>query len=52
MDQTDSYPALLYIYDLSKGMARQLSPVMLGKFMKIATSWWYSWRPETVWADM
>ncbi|XP_036938206.1 desumoylating isopeptidase 1-like [Acanthopagrus latus] len=31
MDQTDSYPALLYIYDLSKGMARQLSPVMLGK---------------------
>ncbi|KAM9336187.1 desumoylating isopeptidase 1b [Symphorus nematophorus] len=31
MDQTDSYPVKLYIYDLSKGMARQLSPLMLGK---------------------
>ncbi|XP_049419021.1 desumoylating isopeptidase 1b [Epinephelus fuscoguttatus] len=31
MDQTDSYPVLLYIYDMSKGMARQLSPVMLGR---------------------
>ncbi|GAA6219981.1 desumoylating isopeptidase 1-like [Lates japonicus] len=31
MDQTDSFPVKLYIYDLSRGMARQLSPVMLGK---------------------
>ncbi|CAJ1080651.1 desumoylating isopeptidase 1-like [Xyrichtys novacula] len=31
MDQTTSYPVMLYIYDLSRGMARQLSPVMLGK---------------------
>ncbi|XP_034563183.1 desumoylating isopeptidase 1b [Notolabrus celidotus] len=31
MDQASSYPVLLYIYDLSRGMARQLSPVMLGK---------------------
>lgn len=34
MDQTDSYPVLLYIYDMSKGMARQLSPVMLGEFLR------------------
>lgn len=31
MEQTESYPVKLYIYDMSKGMARQLSPVMLGK---------------------
>uniref|UniRef100_A0A3B5AF85 palmitoyl-protein hydrolase n=1 Tax=Stegastes partitus TaxID=144197 RepID=A0A3B5AF85_9TELE len=31
MDQAGSYPVKLYIYDLSRGMARQLSPVMLGK---------------------
>lgn len=31
MNPTDSYPVKLYIYDLSRGMARQLSPVMLGK---------------------
>lgn len=31
MDQTDSYPVKLYIYDLSRGMARQLSPLILGK---------------------
>ncbi|XP_071384331.1 desumoylating isopeptidase 1b [Centroberyx affinis] len=32
MDQTSpSYPVKLYIYDLSRGMARQLSPLMLGK---------------------
>lgn len=31
MDQAISYPVKLYIYDLSRGMARQLSPVMLGK---------------------
>lgn len=33
MDQSESYPVKLYIYDLSRGMARQLSPVMLGKFL-------------------
>lgn len=31
MNQTETYPVKLYIYDLSRGMARQLSPVMLGK---------------------
>ncbi|XP_076025824.1 desumoylating isopeptidase 1b [Genypterus blacodes] len=31
MDQANSYPVKLYIYDMSRGMARQLSPVMLGK---------------------
>lgn len=31
MDQAGCYPVKLYIYDLSRGMARQLSPVMLGK---------------------
>nr|XP_020443543.1 desumoylating isopeptidase 1-like [Monopterus albus] len=31
MDQTSSYPVKLYIYDISRGMARQLSPLMLGK---------------------
>lgn len=31
MDQNTSYPVLLYIYDLSRGMARQMSPAMLGK---------------------
>nr|XP_046233334.1 desumoylating isopeptidase 1b [Scatophagus argus] len=31
MDQTDFYPVKLYVYDLSRGMARQLSPVMLGR---------------------
>ncbi|XP_029312995.1 desumoylating isopeptidase 1b [Cottoperca gobio] len=31
MDQTDCYPVKLYIYDMSKGMARQLSPLMLGR---------------------
>ncbi|XP_051274064.1 desumoylating isopeptidase 1b [Dicentrarchus labrax] len=31
MDQSVSYPVKLYIYDLSRGMARQLSPLMLGK---------------------
>ncbi|XP_029977843.1 desumoylating isopeptidase 1-like [Sphaeramia orbicularis] len=31
MDQTGCYPVKVYIYDLSRGMARQLSPVLLGK---------------------
>ncbi|XP_039991334.1 desumoylating isopeptidase 1b [Xiphias gladius] len=31
MDQTGSFPVKLYIYDLSRGMARQLSSLMLGK---------------------
>lgn len=31
MNQTETYPVKLYIYDLSRGMARQLSHVMLGK---------------------
>lgn len=31
MAQTDSYPVKVYIYDVTKGMARQLSPMMLGE---------------------
>ncbi|XP_042253557.1 desumoylating isopeptidase 1b [Thunnus albacares] len=31
MEQTGPYPVKVYIYDLSRGMARQLSPLMLGK---------------------
>ncbi|KAK1793928.1 hypothetical protein P4O66_010846 [Electrophorus voltai] len=30
-DQTTTYDVKLYVYDLSKGLARQLSPLMLGK---------------------
>ncbi|XP_062234633.1 desumoylating isopeptidase 1-like [Platichthys flesus] len=33
MDQTDSFPVKLYVYDLSRGMARQLSAAMLGKHL-------------------
>lgn len=41
MDQTDSYPVKLYVYDLSKGMARQLSASMLGEFLtnSVMTQW-------------
>lgn len=38
MDPTGSYPVKLYVYDLSRGMARQLSPVMLGKFLTSSVS--------------
>lgn len=31
MEQTNAYPVKLHIYDLSRGMARQLSPALLGK---------------------
>uniref|UniRef100_A0A3Q3VZ83 palmitoyl-protein hydrolase n=1 Tax=Mola mola TaxID=94237 RepID=A0A3Q3VZ83_MOLML len=31
MDHTGSFPVKLYIYDLSRGLARRLSPAMLGK---------------------
>lgn len=32
MDKNSTtFPVQLYIYDLSKGMARQLSPIMLGE---------------------
>lgn len=33
MDQSDTFPVKLYVYDLSRGMARQLSPLMLGEFL-------------------
>ncbi|XP_034050663.1 desumoylating isopeptidase 1b [Thalassophryne amazonica] len=33
MEQMGVYPVKLYIYDISKGMARQLGPVMLGKHL-------------------
>lgn len=41
MDQTDSYPVKLYVYDLSRGMARQLSASMLGEFLTnfVMTQW-------------
>lgn len=35
MDQTDSYPVKLYVYDVSRGMARQLSPGLLGKLLTV-----------------
>lgn len=31
MEQTNGYPVKLHIYDLSRGMARQLSAALLGK---------------------
>uniref|UniRef100_A0A7N4PVE9 palmitoyl-protein hydrolase n=1 Tax=Sarcophilus harrisii TaxID=9305 RepID=A0A7N4PVE9_SARHA len=31
MEPTNLYPVKLYVYDLSKGLARRLSPIMLGK---------------------
>lgn len=31
MDQPNLYPVKLYVYDLSKGLARRLSPIMLGE---------------------
>lgn len=31
MEQTGSYPVQVFIYDVTKGLARQLSPVMIGK---------------------
>lgn len=34
MADGSSYNVNLYIYDLSKGLARQLSPMMLGEFFK------------------
>ncbi|XP_008313040.1 desumoylating isopeptidase 1 [Cynoglossus semilaevis] len=34
MDQSDTFPVKLYVYDLSRGMARQLSPLMLGKVLE------------------
>ncbi|XP_075889764.1 desumoylating isopeptidase 1-like [Nelusetta ayraudi] len=30
MEQTNAYPVKVHIYDLSRGMARQLSPALLG----------------------
>lgn len=31
MEPPNLYPVKLYVYDLSKGLARRLSPIMLGK---------------------
>ena len=31
MEQPNLYPVKLYVYDLSKGLARRLSPIMLGE---------------------
>uniref|UniRef100_F8WJJ8 Desumoylating isopeptidase 1 n=1 Tax=Mus musculus TaxID=10090 RepID=F8WJJ8_MOUSE len=30
MEPPNLYPVKLYVYDLSKGLARRLSPIMLG----------------------
>lgn len=46
MEQTGSYPVKVYIYDLSRGMARQLSPLMLGEFC-LVTCWLTSLKPQT-----
>lgn len=31
MEPSNLYPVKLYVYDLSKGLARRLSPIMLGE---------------------
>lgn len=31
MEPPNLYPVKLYVYDLSKGLARRLSPIMLGE---------------------
>lgn len=31
MESPHLYPVKLYVYDLSKGLARRLSPIMLGE---------------------
>lgn len=31
MEAPNVYPVKLYVYDLSKGLARRLSPIMLGE---------------------
>uniref|UniRef100_E9Q2Y9 Desumoylating isopeptidase 1 n=1 Tax=Mus musculus TaxID=10090 RepID=E9Q2Y9_MOUSE len=31
MEPPNLYPVKLYVYDLSKGLARRLSPIMLGR---------------------
>lgn len=41
--QNSSFSVKLYIYDLSKGMARQLSPAMLGKLW-----WWEFWEQSSL----
>ena len=46
MEETGPYPVKVYIYDLSRGMARQLSPLMLGEF-GLVTCWLTSWTPQT-----
>lgn len=37
---TTRYNVQLYIYDLSKGMARSLSPIMLGKYKRQSKAVW------------
>lgn len=34
MEPPNLYPVKLYVYDLSKGLARRLSPIMLGEGRK------------------
>ena len=31
---TELFPVKLYVYDISRGLARQLSPLLLGKFIR------------------
>lgn len=35
MMEDQTYNVKLYIYDLSKGLARQLSPILLGEYLVI-----------------
>ena len=30
----EKFPVKLYVYDISRGLARQLSPLLLGKFVR------------------
>ena len=30
----EKFPVKLYVYDISRGLARQLSPLLLGKFVQ------------------
>lgn len=37
MDDFGSHSVELYIYDMTQGMARMMSPLLLGKFLQIET---------------
>nr|XP_045009204.1 desumoylating isopeptidase 1 isoform X2 [Jaculus jaculus] len=48
MEPPNLYPVKLYVYDLSKGLARRLSPIMLGK--QLEGIWeGHCLGPQTLW---